>query len=54
MLKGLGMVLLVVGASAFVMGVGRRAVPEIAAGSAGSAVALLSGSLLILRGSRKK
>ena len=52
MRKVLGMMLLVVGASVFAMGV--PAVPEIGAGSAGSAVALLSGTLLILRGRRKR
>ncbi len=46
------MMLLVIGASAFAMGV--PAVPEISAGSAGSAVALLSGALLVIRGRRKK
>ena len=53
MQKLIGMTLLVVGASAFAMGaVG--AVPEIGAGSAGSAIALLSGTLLVIRGRRKK
>jgi len=53
MQKVLGMMLLVVGASAFAMGtVG--AVPEIGVGSAGSAVALLSGTLLVIRGRRRK
>jgi hypothetical protein len=50
MQKVLGIMLLVIGASAFAMG----AVPEISAGSAGSAVALLSGALLVVRGRRKK
>jgi hypothetical protein len=46
------MMLLVAGASAFAMGV--PAVPEIGVGSAGSAVALLSGALLVIRGRHKK
>jgi hypothetical protein len=49
MQKLLGTLLLFVGASAIAMG----AVPEISAGSAGSALALLSGTLLIIRGSRR-
>jgi hypothetical protein len=53
MQRVLGMMLLVVGASAFAMGVAAP-VPEIGAGSAGSAVALLSGMLLVIRGRRKK
>jgi hypothetical protein len=52
MQKALGMMLLVVGVSAFALGA--PAIPEIGAGSAGSAVALLSGALLVIRGSRKK
>jgi hypothetical protein len=51
MQKALGMMLLVVGMSAFAFG---TAVPEIGVGSAGSAFALLSGALLVIRGSRKK
>ena len=47
----LGMMLLVAGASVFAMG---AIVPEISAGSAGSALALLAGTLLIVRGRRKK
>ena len=53
MQKVFGMMLLVVGASAFAMG-SVAAVPEIGVGSAGSAVALLSGTLLVIRGRRKK
>ena len=49
-MKLAGMVLLLVGVSSYAVA---SAVPEIDAGSAGSAVALLSGALLILR-SRKK
>jgi hypothetical protein len=51
MRKVLGMMLLVAGASVIAMG--GPSVPEISAGSAGSAVAMLSGALLILRGRRK-
>lgn len=50
MQKVVGMMLLVIGASAFAMGTG---VPEVGAGSAGSAVALLLGALLVVRGRRK-
>jgi len=49
-MKLTGMVLLLVGAASFAFG---YTVPEIDAGSAGSALALLSGALLVLR-SRKK
>ena len=53
MQKVLGVIFLVVGGSAFAMGaVG--AVPEIGVGSAGSALALLSGTLLVIRGRRRK
>jgi membrane protein implicated in regulation of membrane protease activity len=53
MQKVLGMMLLVVGASTFAMG--RIAVvPEIGVSSAGSALALLSGTLLVIRGRRKQ
>ncbi|HYL37317.1 MAG TPA: hypothetical protein VEV17_15475 [Bryobacteraceae bacterium] len=51
-MKYLGMVLLLVGASAAAFA--QPAVPEIGAGSAVSAIALLSGALLVLRGRRKK
>jgi hypothetical protein len=50
MRRVLGMMLLVAGAATFAMGAG---VPEIGVGSAGSAVALLSGALLVIRGRRK-
>jgi hypothetical protein len=49
-MKLTGMFLLFVGVAAFAFA---GAVPEINAGSAGSALALLSGALLVLR-SRKK
>lgn len=51
MTKALGMLLLLVGASSFAMA---ATVPEVGAGSAGSALALLSGALLVIRGRRKK
>ena len=51
MTKALGLVLVLVGASSFAMA---AATPEVAAGSAGSAIALLSGALLVIRGRRKK
>lgn len=51
MRKAVGMLLLLVGASSFAMA---APTPEIGAGSAGSALALLSGALLVIRGRRKK
>jgi hypothetical protein len=48
--KILGITLLVIGSSALAMG----AVPEIGVGSAGSALALLSGTLLVFLGRKKK
>jgi hypothetical protein len=51
MTKAVGMLLLLAGAASFATA---AAVPEIAAGSAGSALALLSGALLVVRGRRKK
>jgi hypothetical protein len=50
-MKVLGLALILVGVSSFAMG---AAVPEVGAGSAGSAVALLSGALMVIRGRRKK
>ncbi len=50
-MKLTGMFLLLVGVATFA--IATPAVPEINAGSAGSALALLSGALLVLR-SRKK
>lgn len=50
MRKTVGMMLLLAGAAAFAMG---ATVPEIGPGSAGSAIALLSGALLVIRGRRK-
>jgi uncharacterized membrane protein HdeD (DUF308 family) len=50
MQKVLGYTLLVIGVSSFAMG----AVPEIDPASAGSALALLSGAVLVIRGRRKK
>ncbi len=51
MQKVLGMMILIAGASQFAMGV--MAVPEIGVGSAGSAIALVSGAMLVIRGRRK-
>jgi hypothetical protein len=51
MQKALGMMILLVGASNFAMAV--AATPEIGAASAGSAIALISGALLVMRGRRK-
>jgi Spy/CpxP family protein refolding chaperone len=48
----LGILLLVAGASTVAMAV-TTATPEIPAGSAGSAIALVSGMLLMFRGRRK-
>jgi hypothetical protein len=50
MQKVLGMMILLAGASQFVMA---SAVPEIGVGSAGSAIALISGAMLVIRGRRK-
>lgn len=53
MQKVLGMVLLLAGASVFAMASTDIPVPEIGAASAGSAFALLSGTLLVIRGRKK-
>ncbi len=53
MQKVVGMLLLVAGASMFAVGA-TTVVPEISAGSAGSAVTLLSGVLMMIRGRRRK
>jgi len=53
MTKAVGLMLLLVGAASFAMAAPPIA-PEIGAGSAGSAIALLSGALLVIRGRRKK
>jgi hypothetical protein len=50
MSKLLGMMLLVAGTAHFAMA---TATPEIGVGSAGSALALVSGALLVIRGRRK-
>jgi hypothetical protein len=50
-MKAVGMMLLLIGA---MTAANATAVPEIAGSSAASAVALLSGALLILRSRRKK
>lgn len=49
-MKLIGMALLFVGAGSFAFA---TAVPEIGVGSAGSALALLSGALLVVRGRKK-
>ena len=51
MQKILGMMLLIAGASQLAMA--SPAVPEIGAGSAASAIALISGAMLVIRGRRK-
>ena len=50
-MKLIGMALLFVGAASFAFA--STTVPEIGTGSAGSALALLSGALLVLRGRKK-
>jgi hypothetical protein len=52
MQKVLGMITLVVSAAQFAMAT--PAAPEIGVGSAGSAIALISGAMLIFHGRRKK
>jgi len=47
--KLLGMMFLLIGVSAVAM----ATVPEIGVGSAGSAIALLTGTLLVIRGRKK-
>jgi len=53
MTKTLGIALLLVGASVAAMAI-PAGVPEIDAGSAGSALALLAGAALVIRGRRRK
>ena len=53
MTKTIGMLLLLAGAAASLFGQ-TQPVPEIDPGSAGSALALLSGALLVIRGRRKQ
>jgi hypothetical protein len=50
MTKLVGLLLLFAGASSFALASG---VPEVGVGSAGSAIALLSGAVLVIRGRRK-
>jgi hypothetical protein len=50
MQKVLGIIILIAGASQFAMA---TPVPEVGVGSAGSAIALISGALLVIRGRRK-
>lgn len=52
-MKCLGMMLLLAGVSTLAFG-SAVTVPEISAGSAAGAVALLSGALLVIRGRRKR
>jgi hypothetical protein len=47
----LGIVLLMAGASTYAMA---TVAPEIGVGSAGSAIALVSGMLMVIRGRRRK
>ncbi len=53
-MKFLGIAFLMVGVSALAVAADTYAAPEINAASAGSAIALLTGALLVLRGRRKK
>ena len=50
-MKTAGMALLLVGISSFALAT--QPVPEIDGGSAGSAIALLTGALLVIRGRKK-
>jgi len=52
-MRMLGMAMLLVGVSGLAFAFATP-VPEIDAGSAGTAVALLTGTLLVIRGRRKK
>jgi len=52
LIKLAGMLLLLAGTASFALAA--PAVPEIGPGSAGSAIALLSGALLVYRGRRKQ
>jgi membrane associated rhomboid family serine protease len=49
MTKAVGFLLLFVGMSSFAL----AAVPEVSVGAAGSAIALVSGAVLVIRGRRK-
>jgi hypothetical protein len=53
-MKFLGIAFLMVGVSALAVAADTYAAPEINAASAGSAIALLTGAFLVLRGRRKK
>lgn len=57
-MKALGIVLMFVGVSGLALaqsgGAGAGKIPEIDPGSAGTAMALLSGALLVIRAYRKK
>ncbi len=52
MLKAAGMLLILVGVSGFALG-DITTVPEISAGSASGALALISGVILVIRGRKK-
>ncbi len=52
MLKAAGMFLILVGVSGFALA-DITVVPEISAGSASSALALVSGAILVIRGRKK-
>jgi hypothetical protein len=54
MRKAIGLVLILLGATAALLAVPGAPAPEIDPGSAGTAIALLSGSLLVIRGRRRK
>jgi hypothetical protein len=54
MVKTIGMFMLLVGAAGFAMAGTTARAPEIDSASAASAVALLSGALLVIRGRRLK
>ena len=53
MMKIAGMMLLIAGLAGFAFA-DPMPVPEVSAGSAGSALALLSGAMLVIRGRRRK
>jgi hypothetical protein len=51
--KALGVLLMAAAATGFAMAVPAPVTPEIAPGTAGSAIALVSGIVLVIRGRRK-
>jgi hypothetical protein len=52
-MKSLGLMILLVGAAGSAMAAAAVGVPEIDSASAGGALALLSGALLVIRGRRR-